>query len=90
MLDGNRIGVPSHLHNLSVCWYVNHSDRPNTKAGDDGRFRALRRIRRGEELTADYRTFSDEEPQFGPKRVVRRRTPKRARTKGGHDAARPK
>ena len=79
MLDGNRIGVPPHLHNLSVCWYVNHSARPNTEAGDDGHFRALRRIRRGEELTADYRTFPVDELQFGPKHVLRRRTPKRGR-----------
>lgn len=60
MVDGEWIGVPVNLNRLSVGWYVNHADTPNLVAGDDGRFRALRRIRAGEELTADYRTFCDE------------------------------
>lgn len=71
MVDGDQIGVPPTLNRLSVGWYVNHSDRPNLAAGEDGRFRALRRIRPGEELTADYRTFVDEPLPFRPK-VVRR------------------
>ena len=81
MLDGDQIGVPPSLNNLSVGWYLNHSDRPNTEAGDDGRFRALRRIRKGEELTADYRTFSDEALPFRPRGARRsERRPTRARS----------
>ncbi len=68
MVWGDRIGVPPTLNMLSVGWYVNHSDRPNVEAGEDGRFRAMRRIRKGEELTADYRTFTDEGLPFKPKR----------------------
>ncbi len=64
MVWGGRIGVPPSLNNLSVGWYVNHSTRPNVEAGEDARFRALRRIRKGEELTADYRTFVDEPLAF--------------------------
>jgi SET domain-containing protein len=75
MVWGDRIGVPPSLNMLSVGWYVNHSDRPNVEAGDDGRFRALRRIRKGEELTADYRTFVDEPLAFRPSRQRRRRAP---------------
>jgi SET domain-containing protein len=77
MVDGEHIGVPPTLNMLSVGWYVNHSDRPNVEAGDDGRFRALRRIRKGEELTADYRTFVDEPLPFRPRRVrpARKRAP---------------
>lgn len=71
MVDGDRIGVPPSLNRLSVGWYVNHADAPNLVAGDDGRFRALRRIRAGEELTADYRTFCDEPLPFED--VARRR-----------------
>lgn len=71
MVSGDRIGVPPTLNMLSVGWYVNHSDRPNVEADDDARFRALRRIRKGEELTADYRTFVDEALPFRP-RLVRR------------------
>lgn len=67
MVWGDRIGVPPSLNRLSVGWYVNHSDRPNLEAGDDGRFRTLRAIRAGEELTADYRTFVDEPLPFRPR-----------------------
>jgi hypothetical protein len=59
---------------VSVGWYVNHSDRPNLEADEDARFRALRRIRKGEELTADYRTFTDEGLPFRPKRTRRFRS----------------
>lgn len=64
MVDGKKLGVPTNLNRLSVGWYVNHSRTPNLAAGDDGRFRALRRIDAGEELTADYRTFCDEPLPF--------------------------
>lgn len=71
MVSGERIGVPPTLNMLSVGWYVNHSDSPNVEADDDARFRALRRIRKGEELTADYRTFVDEPLPFRPRRIRR-------------------
>lgn len=71
MVWRDQIGVPPSLNMLSVGWYVNHSDRPNVEAGEDGRFRALRRIRAGEELTADYRTFVDEALPFRPSRRAR-------------------
>lgn len=80
MVSGERLGVPPSLNRLSVGWYVNHSDRPNVVAGDDGRFRALRRIRTGEELTADYRTFVDEPIPFVPKRARRARSARRRAT----------
>lgn len=74
MVWGDKLGVPPTLNMLSVGWYVNHSDTPNVEAGDDGRFRTLRRIRVGEELTADYRTFVDEplpfRPTAAPKRAI--------------------
>ena len=66
MVWGDKIGVPPTLNMLSVGWYVNHSDRPNLEADEDARFRTLRRIRKGEELTADYRTFTDEALPFKP------------------------
>lgn len=80
MVFGDRIGVPPSLNMLSVGWYANHSDRPNLEAGDDARFRTLRRIRKGEELTADYRTFVDEALPFRPKRA---RSPDRPRSTRG-------
>jgi SET domain-containing protein len=76
-LWGDRLGVPRTLNMLSVGWYLNHSDRPNVAADDDGRFHALRRIRKGEELTADYRTFADEPLPFRPRSERRRRAARR-------------
>jgi len=73
MVSGEKLGVPPSLNMLSVGWYVNHSDRPNVVAGEDARFRTLRRIRSGEELTADYRTFVDEALPFRPKRARAKR-----------------
>ena len=67
MVSGDQIGVPPTLNMLSVGWYVNHSDRPNLEADEEGRFVALRRIRKGDELTADYRTFVDQPLAFRPK-----------------------
>jgi SET domain-containing protein len=80
MVSGNWLAVPPSLNMLSVGWYVNHSDRPNVEADEDGRFRTLRRIRKGEELTADYRTFVDEDLPFRPRHT--RRTPKAPRARG--------
>jgi SET domain-containing protein len=77
IVSGEQLGVPPNLNMLSAGWYVNHSDRPNVEAGDDGCFRALRRIRKGEELTADYRTFVDEPLPFRPKRVRKTATGRR-------------
>ena len=71
MVWRDKIGVPPSLNMLSVGWYVNHSDTPNVEAGDDARFRALRRIRTGDELTADYRTFVDEPLPFRARRQTR-------------------
>jgi SET domain-containing protein len=79
MVSGERIGVPPSLNMLSVGWYLNHSDRPNVEADDDGRFFALRRIRAGEELTADYRTFVDEPLPFRPRRARASRSKPRTR-----------
>lgn len=78
MVWGDRLGVPPSLNRLSVGWYVNHANRPNLAVDDDGRFFALRRIRAGEELTADYRTFVDEPLPFRLKRVRRRPAGRRA------------
>jgi SET domain-containing protein len=77
IVDGDMLGVPPNLNRLSVGWYVNHAEQPNLAAGDDGRFRTMRRIRKGEELTADYRTFVDEPLPFRPQLI--RKAPSRSR-----------
>ena len=73
MVWGRRLGVPRTLNMLTVGWYVNHSERPNVEADDEGRFHTLRRIRKGEELTADYRTFEDGRITFPTRRARRRK-----------------
>jgi hypothetical protein len=50
---------PVNFNKLTVSWYLNHSDNPNVAADEELVFRAIRRIRRGEELTADYRAYSE-------------------------------
>ena len=79
----DRYGVPRTMNMLSVGWYLNHSNRPNVAADESGRFHSLRRIRKGEELTADYRTFTDEHLPFRPRRSPRRNggAPSRGRTR---------
>ena len=40
--------------------YLNHSSRPNMRSQDGYTFTTRRMIRRGEELTVDYRTYGAE------------------------------
>ena len=56
--DDGAFRVPVLGANLvDIGSYLNHSDRPNMRTADGHRFVAKRRIRAGEELTVDYRTF---------------------------------
>jgi hypothetical protein len=46
---------PLNFERMSVGWYINHSDKPNTESFDWGdTFFAKRKIKEGEELTIDY------------------------------------
>lgn len=74
IVKGARYGVPKHLDTLSTSWYLNHSGTPNVAADRNFRFRALRNIRSGEELTVDYRTYSDNPKGAKPKRVTKNRS----------------
>ena len=68
IIDGKRYGCPRHFDALTPSWYLNHSETPNVAADKDFRFFALRDIKIGEELTTDYRTYSDA-PQLEPHAV---------------------
>ena len=49
---------PSDFIRMSVGWYLNHSDKPNLSSDDDGEtYRATRNIKRGEELTINYKVL---------------------------------
>jgi SET domain-containing protein len=54
-------GCPKNFNVLTVGWYLNHSEDPNVgcKIEEDYEFYALRDIKPDEELTVDYRTFSE-------------------------------
>jgi SET domain-containing protein len=55
--DGAYFSPPS-FNQITIAWYLNHSDSPNLSYGLGSAFYAVRLIRKGEELTADYHTYS--------------------------------
>jgi len=54
-----RYGCPKNFNMLTPAWYLNHSKKPNMAADENYDFYSLRRIKKGEELTVDYDTYSD-------------------------------
>ena len=63
-LVGEHYLAPANFNRLTTAWYMNHSDEPNVVPDRDVNFVAARTIRTGEELTVDYRTFSDHAGPF--------------------------
>jgi len=59
VIKGDRYGCPSSFNDLTVSWYLNHSENPNVTADDSYKFYAMRDIEEGEELTVNYRTYSE-------------------------------
>jgi hypothetical protein len=57
--DG-KVKGPSNFNNLTVGWYLNHSDTPNVD------FIATREIKMREELTADYTKYDERPLNFTP------------------------
>lgn len=60
VLEGGQWICPASFNLLTPSWYLNHSKTPNVACDESLRFFALRRICKGEELTADYGTYSDD------------------------------
>jgi SET domain-containing protein len=54
-----RYGCPRNFNLLTPAWYLNHSKKPNMAADKNYDFYSTRRIKKGEELTVDYKTYSD-------------------------------
>jgi SET domain-containing protein len=54
-----RYGCPRNFNLLTPAWYLNHSKKPNMAADKNYDFYSIRRIKKGEELTVDYETYSD-------------------------------
>ena len=57
---GTLYGCPSNFNQLTMAWYMNHSDTPNVSIYKNYDFRTIRDIQDGEELTINYNTFSEE------------------------------
>lgn len=59
IVDKGRYGCPKNFNQLTVAWYLNHSSKPNVVADKEYTFYALCDIKKGQELTVDYDTFSE-------------------------------
>lgn len=56
---GEEYGCPESFNRMTVAWYLNHSKKPNVGCDKEYSFYALRDIKTGEELRADYHTYND-------------------------------
>ncbi|MFA6255522.1 MAG: SET domain-containing protein [Patescibacteria group bacterium] len=60
VIKGDKLGCPKNFNSLTVAWYINESkDNPNVQCDDNYEFIAVRDIKKGEELTTDYSTYSE-------------------------------
>jgi len=63
---GGKLKGPSNFNNLTVGWYLNHSDTPNVRCDEHFDFISTQLIKKGEELTADYTTYDERPLNFSP------------------------
>ena len=59
---GGNLKGPTNFNNLTVGWYLNHSETPNVKCDEDFDFIAIREIKKDEEITANYLTYDERRP----------------------------
>lgn len=59
VLKNGRYGCPLSFNRLTPSWYLNESKAPNVRCDENYDFVALRNIKPGEELTADYSAYSE-------------------------------
>lgn len=55
----NHFVAPIDFNQMTMSWYLNHSDAPNVTALRELQFVTSRVVAAGEELTVDYTAFSD-------------------------------
>lgn len=56
---GKLYGCPQNFNKMTPAWYLNHPTNPNAASDHNYRFYALKNIKKGEEITVDYRTYSE-------------------------------
>lgn len=61
IIKADLYGCPKNFNQVTPAWYLNHSKNPNIICKKDYKFYALRNIKKGEELTVDYSTYSEED-----------------------------
>ena len=63
LIDGTFV-APRSFDEITMGWYLNHSDEPNVSGDKNLRFVACRDIAKGQELRADYRAYSEHAAGF--------------------------
>jgi FRG domain-containing protein/SET domain-containing protein len=59
IIKGGRYGCPTSFNRLTPAWFLNEAKKPNIRCDENYDFYTIREIRRGEELTVNYETFSE-------------------------------
>ena len=59
--DGTALVPEYALNGMDISFFLNHSERPNLERLKSGNYRAARKIKKGEELFTNYKTF---DPHF--------------------------
>jgi hypothetical protein len=52
-------GCPDNFNNMTISWYLNSSKKPNMACDENYDFYSISDIQPGEELTADYESYSE-------------------------------
>lgn len=67
VLHGDKLGCPENFNSMPIGWYINEPPAgtiANVQVADNYDFIAMRDIKKGEELTVVYATFSDHMPRY--------------------------
>lgn len=74
-LQGSVYFVPDYgIDAIDKSYFLNHSDKPNMVAKDDGEvFMTARRIKKGEELVVDYGEYHEYVKAFSAKQKAKKR-----------------
>jgi len=59
VIKGDKYICPDNFNNLTIGWYLNDSNNPNVLCDSKYDFYAKRDIKKGEELTVKYSTFTE-------------------------------
>jgi uncharacterized protein len=60
----NHFVAPNDFNRMTMGWYLNHSDTPNVVVDSQLQCMASTFVAAGNELTADYRTYSDHAAKY--------------------------